>query len=117
MFAAMSRPAPSKVLAPLALALCLAAASSSCASIEVTRNTQTSGRFESKAFSVMVLWYHIPRRALDIARDNAADARLTNVEVTEAYETPHFGWFDWMYRFLGVRWAKVRGTWGFPGEQ
>lgn len=116
MFAAMSRPAPSVALAPLALVLCLAAGSSSCASIEVTRTTQTSGRFESKAFSVMLLWYDVPRRAIDIARDNAADARLTNVQVTEAYETPHLGWFDWLYRILGVRWARVRGTWGFSGE-
>ncbi len=120
MVGTMTRPATrSHVrLAALALALSvLCLGTSSCASIEVSRSTQTSGRFESKATSYMLLWWDIPRSALDIARDNAADARLTNVKVTEAYIRPHFGWFDWLWRMIGFRKAVVRGTWGFDGSE
>jgi hypothetical protein len=115
MFAPMTPTAPRRTARALLLPLALAAAS--CASIEVTRSTQTSGHFESKATSWMLLWWDVPREALDVARDNAADARLSNVRVTEAYIRPHFGWFDWLYQILGVRWATVRGTWGFEGDE
>ena len=116
MFAPMTHTAPRRIVWALMLPLALAAGTS-CASIEVTRRTQTSGRFESKATSLLIFWFDVPREALDIARDNAADARLSNARVTEAYVRPHFGWFDWVYQFLGVRWATVSGTWGFEGEQ
>jgi hypothetical protein len=115
MFGWMSRSA--SALAALALLLPLTAGTTGCASIEVTRTTQTSGRFVSKATSFMILWYDVPERALDVARGNAADARLTNVKVRKAYEKPHFGWFDWIYLVLGVRGATVEGTWGFTGEE
>ena len=108
---------PASGLVALALLLPLGLATTSCASIEVSRTTQTSGHFVSKATSFMLIWYDVPRDALDIARDNAADARLINARVTEAYETPHFGWFDWIYQIIGVRWATVRGTWGFEGDE
>ena len=116
MFAPMTHLAPRRVGWALALVL-LGAGATSCASIEVTRTTQTSGRFESKAMSFMILWFDIPAPALAIARDNAADARLSKVEVVEAYERPYFGWFDWIYQCLGVRWATVNGTWGFDGTE
>jgi len=115
MFPLMIRPASG--LPALALLATLALGTTSCASIEVTRTTQTSGHFVSKATSFMILWYDLPRDALDTARDNAADARLINARVTEAYETPHLGWLDWAYQFLGIRWATVRGTWGFTGKE
>lgn len=116
MFAPMTHLAPRRFAGALALVL-LAAGTPGCASIEVTRTTQTSGRFESKATSFMILWFDIPAAALDIARDNAADARLSKTVVVEAYERPHFGWFDWVYQILGVRWATVSGTWGFDGTE
>ena len=116
MFAPMPHTAPRLMACALLLAL-LGAGGTGCASIEVTRTTQTSGHFESKATSFMIFWWDVPRSALDIARDNAADARLSNVVVNEAYERPHFGWFDWIYQILGVRWATVSGTWGFDGEE
>jgi hypothetical protein len=116
MFASMTPTAPRRIARAALLALALAGAAS-CASIEVTRSTQTSGHFESKATSFMILWLDLPREAFDVARDNAADARLSNVRVTDAYVRPHFGWFDWIYQILGVRWATVRGTWGFAGDE
>ena len=117
MFACMTRTALPRFAALALLLSVLCFGSASCASIEVSRSTQTSGTFVSKATGFHLIWWDLPRRALDIARDNAADARLTNLQVTEAYVTPHFGWFDWIYRFLGVRFATVRGTWGFDGTE
>jgi hypothetical protein len=64
-----------------------------------------------------VFWYEVPKSALDIARENAADTRLTNIQVTEAREYPDLGWLDWLYRLLGVRFGVVEGTWGFTGEE
>ena len=101
-------------VAALALAVVLALAS--CSSLEVDRTTQTSGTFTSKGTGVLLLWYEIPMNATDIARENAADSRLTNMQVTEAYEYPKLGWFEWIYQILGLRFAVVKGTWGFTGE-
>jgi len=101
----------------LGLALALALTLGSCSSLEVDRTTQTSGTFTSKGTGLLLIWYELPMNATDIARENAADPRLTNVQVTEAYEYPHLGWFDWLYRILGLRFAVVKGTWGFDGEE
>ena len=31
--------------------------------------------------------------------------------------TPDWGWWDWVLDIISVRWARVRGTWGFTGEE
>ena len=101
----------------LSLALGVALAASSCASLEVTRATQTSGKFVSKGFAVTLFSIDIPKPAVSIARDNASDARLTNTQVQEVVVTPNLGWWDWLLDILGMRWATVRGTWGFTGNE
>jgi hypothetical protein len=111
--AAMLSPTQRTRAACAALALATLA---SCASIEITRDTQTSGRFVSKGFAVTLFSVDIPKAALNIARDNASDARMTNTQVTHVTVTPYLGWFDWLLDIVGVRWASVRGTWGFSGE-
>ncbi len=102
-------------MTPLVLGLLLCTA---CSGLKVSRATQTSGTFESKGVNLNLLWYEIPQSALDIARENAANSRLTNIQVTDAIVYPHWGpWFDWLYQLVGVRFAKIEGTWGFPGEE
>lgn len=108
----MGRPQPARVVFAAALALSLAG----CASIELTRETQSSGRFVSKGFAFTIASIDIPRPALLIARDNAADARLTNMRVTQSSVTPDLGWWDWLFDIIGLRWATIEGTWGFSGE-
>lgn len=89
---------------------------SSCASVEFKQNTQTSGTFRSTGFSFVMLSIDIPKTAEQIARENAADAQLANTQVEEVFVFPYLGWFDWLVDFLGFRYARITGTWGFPGE-
>lgn len=109
----MGRPQPARVLAAAALAFSLAG----CASIDLTRETQSSGSFVSKGFAFTIASIDIPRPALLIARDNAVDARLTNMRVTHSSVTPNLGWWDWLLDIIGVRWATIEGTWGFSGAE
>lgn len=98
------------------LLVALAACTSACASVEFERTTETSGTFESSGWALTLLSIDIPKSALNIARENAADANLPNMNVLEARVRPDFGWFDWLFEIIGVRKAHVRGTWGFDGE-
>lgn len=107
--------APARRLTLAALAATALAAS--CASISLTRETQTSGKFVSKGMAFTIASIDIPRPAILIARDNASDARLTNMRVTHTDVTPNLGWWDWLLDIIGVRWATVRGTWGFSGKE
>ena len=100
----------------LSLAALLSIAAS-CASIEITRDTQTSGRFVSTGTAFTILSIDLPNDAVNIARDNASDARLTNMQVTDVKVTPDLGWWDWLLDIIGVRSARVRGTWGFSGAE
>ena len=100
-----------------ALLTALGAGASSCASVDFTRETETSGKFVSKGFAVTIASIDIPRSAVNIARDNASDARLTNMQVEAVKITPDLGWWDWLLDILGMRWATVTGTWGFTGEE
>ena len=94
----------------------LVLSSSSCASVSFDRRTQTSGTFRSSAVAITVLGWDLPKRAIDIARDNASDAGLVNMKVEHATVMPYLGWFDWVVDILGVRWARVSGTWGYDGK-
>ncbi|MCC7014734.1 MAG: hypothetical protein IT454_19385 [Planctomycetes bacterium] len=100
-------------------ALCAAVLASlcACASIEITRETATSGRFESTGFAFTLFSIDLPKPALNIARDNASDARLTNMQMSEFYVWPDLGWWDWLLDIIGWRYAKVTGTWGFTGDE
>ena len=88
----------------------------SCASVSFSRETQTSGTFESTGFAFTILSIDVPKGALDIARENAADANLAHMVVREVTVIPNLGWFDWLLDIIGFRWAKVQGTWGFSPE-
>ena len=88
-----------------------------CINLDVQRKTQTSGTFESTGWGLTILGWDIPKSAIDIARENASDARLTNAKVTHTRITPYLGWFDWVLDIIGIRFARLRGTWGFSGKE
>ena len=98
---------PRKGLLACALLLTL----SSCAQLTVQRDTETSGTFTSSARSITFLSWEIPRSAIQIAHENAADAGLPNIEATSVKATD-WGWFDWILEIVGTRSARVTGTWG-----
>lgn len=106
--------APS-VLAPVLAAVVLGLGSS-CASVSFERETATSGTFESTGLAFTILSIDLPKSAIDIARENASDARQPNTQITDATVTPYLGWFDWLLDIVGVRYARVSGTWGFEPE-
>ncbi len=107
----MGRTPPARFALAILPALLLA----SCASLDTTRETQSSGRFVSRGFAFTIASIDIPRPALLIARDNASDARLTNMQVTRSTVVPNLGWWDWLLDIISVRWAVIEGTWGFSG--
>jgi hypothetical protein len=85
--------------------------------VHIERDTLTSGRFESKGVSFTFLSWDMPKPALDIARENARDSQLAQMRVESARVVPYLGHFDWLLDILGVRWARVSGTWGSdPGS-
>ena len=90
--------------------------SASCASLEFDRETETSGTFTSEGLAFTIFSIDIPKPAIDIARENASDAKLQNMQVEEASVSPHFGWFDWLLDIIGIRSARISGTWGYPGS-
>jgi hypothetical protein len=85
-----------------------------CASVEFTRDTATSGTFESSARSFTFLSWEVPRQAIVAALENASDSRLPNLVITEKHAT-NWGWWDWVLELVSSRSATVRGTWGDTG--
>lgn len=106
MFFPMPSRLPALVLAIASLVL------GSCASISFQRDTQTSGTFESTGVAVTLVSFDLPKGALLIARENVSDANLANMVVTETTVIPYLGPMDWLLDIIGVRWARVRGTFG-----
>ncbi len=96
-----------------ALTVLVAVAACSCASVEFKRDTETSGTFVSTGWAFTFFSHDIPKSALNIARENASDARQPNMVVEEATVTPYLGWFDVLFDIIGVRHARVSGTLGF----
>lgn len=94
----------------------LALLASGCSTVKFYRNTETSGTFRSSGLAFTLLSVDIPKTASDIARENVTDTRLPNIEITEVFVFPYLGPADWLLDFISVRYAVVRGTWGFSGE-
>lgn len=97
-----------------AVAAALLSLVASCASVEFTRDTATSGTFESSARSFTFLGWEIPRQAIVAALENASDSRLPQLVITEKRATD-WGWWDWVLEIVSSRSATVKGTWGDPG--
>ena len=91
----------------------LLCAASSCSSLNFERTSESAGTFVSTGIAFTFFSIDIPKSAINIARENASDANLTNMEVSEAVITPYLGWFDWLLDIIGIRRARIEGTWGF----
>ncbi len=98
---------------PGAAALLVTLAASACSSVEFTRDTMSSGTFEATGTGVTLFGVDIPRSGLNQARENASDAGMHNLVVTEIVVWPYWGPFDFLLEILSVRTATIKGTWGF----
>lgn len=99
-------------VASLALSLLLASCTST-PPVSVDRETETSGTFRSEATSFTILAWDFPMASDQIARDNAFDVGLANLEVTSWETSPDWGWWNWVLDILSVRTTTVIGTWGY----
>ncbi|MFT5290047.1 MAG: hypothetical protein ACI8QS_001069 [Planctomycetota bacterium] len=99
------------VLSLVCLLLCIVPG---CTSVNVERDSLTTGTYTSRAWSFTLLNQDIPRPALMIARSNAADIQRPDMRITEEWVAPNLLWFDWIADIIGFRVAKVSGTWGLP---
>ncbi|MCY2961398.1 MAG: hypothetical protein NTY35_14640 [Planctomycetota bacterium] len=84
-----------------------------CSSLSFERTTETSGTFRSTGFAFTIFSIDLPKGAQLIARENASDANLANMEVTDTVTFPYLGPFDWILDIISFRWSKVEGTWGY----
>ena len=99
-----------------ALALAALLSLTACAGISFERKTETSGTFTSYGWAFSILSTDIPKGALQVARENASDANLPNMEVRKSLVVPYLGFFDWVLDIIGLRYARISGTWGYAGE-
>lgn len=89
---------------------------SGCSSLSFQRKTETSGTFVSTGWAFTILSVDIPKSSLQIARENASDSNLANLQVESVRVIPDFGGLNWILDILSVRYARIEGTWGFAGK-
>jgi hypothetical protein len=112
-----SAPPPRLRRAGVAAALMLAATiASGCSSLSHERTTGSSGTFSSTGFAFTIFSIDLPKGAQLIARENASDANLPNMEVTSTVTVPYLGPFDWILDIISFRWSKIEGTWGYAPD-
>jgi hypothetical protein len=87
-----------------------------CAGVSFDRSTETSGTFTSYGVALTILSADFPKGAMQIARENASDANLSNMEVDKTLVFPYLGPLDWIFDIIGVRYARISGTWGLSGR-
>jgi hypothetical protein len=106
-----------QIAALLATALGLGIALGSCSSVSFQRETETSGTFQATGWSFTLLSVDLPKSALNIARENASDAKLPNTVVRDVTTGPYLGALDFLLDILCLRYARIEGTWGFSGNE
>jgi hypothetical protein len=87
-----------------------------CAGVSFERTTETSGTFSSYGVALTILSSDFPKGAMQVARENASDANLANMEVQRSLVFPYLGPLDWLLDILGIRYARISGTWGFARD-
>lgn len=87
-----------------------------CASVHFERDTETSGTFESSGVAFTIVKIDLPKGALDIARENAADSNLPNMIIEEVLVVPYLGPLDFLLDVISVRYARIRGRWGLASD-
>jgi len=90
---------------------------SSCASLNFERTTQTSGTFEATGVAFTIFKIDLPKSALQITRENLADANLANMRIDEVQVVPDLGWWNWVLDIISVRRARISGHCGFEGDE
>jgi hypothetical protein len=86
-----------------------------CAGVSLDRTTETSGTFSSYGFAFTILSSDFPKGAMLVARENASDANMANMEIKDSILFPYLGPFDFLLDIIGFRYARIRGTWGYAG--
>jgi hypothetical protein len=81
--------------------------------MEFTRQSESHGEFYANGVSFTILSIDIPKRAVDIPRENLSDARQPNMRVEREFVFPYLGPFDWILDIISFRFASISGTWGF----
>lgn len=94
------------------LALALALACSSCATLHFEPTDADTGTFRSTAVAFTFLGRDFPQSAILLARANAADSQLSNLVITEERIFPYFWKLDFLLDVVSVRWASVSGVYG-----
>ena len=84
--------------------------------MEFVRSSETHGEFYGNGLAFTIFSIDIPKRAIDIARENLSDARQPNMRIEDTFVFPYLGPFDWLLDIISVRFASISGTWGFPPE-
>ncbi len=84
-----------------------------CSSLSFERTSETSGTFRSTGLAFTIFSIDLPKGAQLIARENASDANLANMEVTSTVTFPYLGPLDWLLDIISFRWSKIEGTWGY----
>jgi len=84
--------------------------------VEFVRDTQSSGSFVATGTGFTLFSVDVPRSGLDQARENASDAGLHNLVVTEVSVWPYLGAFDFLLDIISIRTATIRGTWGYSED-
>lgn len=87
---------------------------SACTSLKFERTGPDHGTFTSSAATFTFLSFDVPGPARDLAMGNAADSARPNLLIESDVVVPYLGWFDWVFDIIGVRYARVTGTWGTP---
>lgn len=82
--------------------------------MEFTRQSESHGEFYANGISFTILSIDMPKRAIDIPRENLSDARQPNMRIEREFVFPYFGPLDWILDILSIRFASISGTWGFP---
>lgn len=88
---------------------------SGCAGVSFDRTSETSGTFSSYGLAFTILSSDFPKGAMLIARENASDANMANMEIKDSVVFPYLGPFDFLLDIIGIRYARIRGTWGYAG--
>lgn len=102
--------------APCALLLAFVFAAAGCSSLSFQRQTETSGTFSSSGWAVTMLSVDLPKSALQIARENASDSNMANMQVERVLVVPDFGGFNWILDIFSIRYERIEGSWGFSGN-
>ena len=95
------------------LAALLGASVASCSSLSFERTTETSGTFRSTGLAFTIFAIDLPKGSQLIARENASDANLANMEVQETVTFPYLGPLDWILDIISFRYSRIEGTWGY----